>query len=119
MRNNISIDEQVLSTLRQALAEEHKPSEVTAWDLVRSMTESLKSARAQGKTLEQMHTDLIRCGIDIKLGTFRKYASDLLSDDAKPPKRAVMVATKEKQIEISTSLRSMRSGPKPTSGMGY
>jgi hypothetical protein len=76
------------------------------------MHESLKAARAQGKTLEQMHADVVRCGLDIKLGTFRKYASDLLSDDSKPK---VLQALRTTQTSPeSPSLRSMRGNKGPS-----
>lgn len=118
MRHNISIDEQVMTDLRSALTSQRTPTEITAWDLVKAMKPALKTAREQGKTLEEMHADVIRCGIEIKLGTFRKYASDLLTDDEpKSPEQKTTSAKKSHEAPPS-SLRSMR-GNKTPGGMSY
>lgn len=113
MKHNITVDEHVLAELRTALTSQRTPTEITAWDLVKAMKPALQTARAQGKTLEEMHADLRSCGIEIKLGTFRKYASDLLSDDT--PLAAPLAPAAPKQSESTglSSLRSMRGNKSP------
>lgn len=113
MRRNISIDEQVLADLQNALTSQRIPTEITAWDLVKAMKPALKTARKQGKTIEEMHADVIRCGVEIKLGTFRKYASDLLTDEE--PKQNVKKTLMSMQSEAAapSSLRSMRGNKTP------
>ena len=111
MSNNFSLSEEQLAKLRKELSGPPPRSSMSAWSMVRSMHDSLKAAREQGKTLEQMHADVVRCGVDIKLGTFRKYVSDLLSDDSKPKFKAAP-PTVTKQPE-SPSLRSLRTTKGP------
>ncbi len=118
MRHNISIDDQVLADLQTALTSQRTPTEISAWDLVKAMKPALQTARAQGKTLEEMHQDVVRCGIEIKLGTFRKYASDLLTDDAPKSYSPKAALPNQSQPAAPSSLRSMRGGPKPPSSMG-
>lgn len=111
MSNNFSLSEEQLANLRKELSGPPPRSSMSTWAIVRSMHDSLKAAREQGKTLEQMHADVLRCGIDIKLGTFRKYVSDLLSDDSKPKfKSAQPTITKQSD---SPSLRSLRTTKGP------
>jgi hypothetical protein len=117
MRNNISIDEQVLADLQTALTSQRTPTEISAWDLVKAMKPALAKAREQGKTLEEMHADVLSCGIEIKLGTFRKYASDLLTDDASKACGPKSALPKLPQPTEPSSLRSMRGSNKSPSGM--
>jgi hypothetical protein len=118
MRHNISIDDQVLADLQTALTSQRTPTEISAWDLVKAMKPALAKAREQGKTLEEMHADVLSCGIEIKLGTFRKYASDLLTDDEPKSYGSKAALPKQPQPTEPSSLRSMRGGPKPPTGMG-
>lgn len=113
MRRNISIDDQVLADLQNALTSQRIPTEITAWDLVKAMKPALKTARKQGKTIEEMHSDVIRCGVEIKLGTFRKYASDLLTDEE--PRQIPQKALPPVQPPSTapSSLRSMRGNKTP------
>lgn len=111
MSNNFSLSEEQLANLRKELSGPPPRSSMSTWAIVRSMHDSLKAAREQGKTLEQMHADVVRCGVDIKLGTFRKYVSDLLSDDSKPKFKAAPPSV-TKQPE-SPSLRSLRTTKGP------
>lgn len=112
MSNNLSLSDQQLANLRKELAGPPPRTSMSTWAMVRAMQESLKAARAQGKTLEQMHADVVRCGIDIKLGTFRKYASDLLSDDSKP--KVLRAQRTTPTPPESPSLRSMRGTKGPS-----
>ena len=111
MSNNFSLSEEQLANLRKELSGPPPRSSMSAWSMVRSMHDLLKAAREQGKTLEEMHADVVRCGVDIKLGTFRKYASDLLSDDSKPRFKA-SPTTVPKQPD-SPSLRSLSTNKGP------
>jgi hypothetical protein len=107
MSNNWSITEEQMAKLRKELSGPPPRLSMSTWSIVRSMEDSLKTAREQGKTLEEMHSDIVRCGIDIKLGTFRKYASELLSESPKPKfKAAENHITK---LPSGPSLRSMRN----------
>ena len=80
---------------------------------VASVTVLRKTAREQGKTLEEMHADVIRCGIEIKLGTFRKYASDLLTDDEPKTLEPKTASAKNSHEAPTSSLRSMRGNKSP------
>lgn len=111
MSNNFSLSEEQLANLRKELSGPPPRSSMSTWAIVRSMHDSLKAAREQGKTLEQMHADVVRCGVDIKLGTFRKYVSDLLSDDSKPKFKAA--PPRVMQQPDSPSLRSLRTTKGP------
>lgn len=112
MSNKFSLTDQQIAKVLEELSGPPPRSSMSTWEIVRSMHESLKAARAQGKTLEQMHADVVRCGLDIKLGTFRKYASDLLSDDSKPN---VLRAQRTPPTPLnSPSLRSMRGTKGPS-----
>lgn len=111
MSNHFSLTEEQLANLRKELSGPPPRSSMSAWSMVRAMHDSLKAAREQGKTLEEMHADVVRCGVDIKLGTFRKYASDLLSDEVRP--KSNTASTPITKPVDSPSLRSLRTTKAP------
>ncbi len=84
MTTNHSKGKPDLVAVRSALL---KPTEKeqTQWQLVLSLQDAIEAARDAGKTVEQMHSDLTACGVNIRFGTFRKYVSDLLYEP--PAKR--------------------------------
>ena len=130
MNSNLKVDNKAIAAMRNELTKEMVKTTMNVRELVEQMHEALAAARAQGKTLEQMHQDIIKHGVSINLGTFRKYASELLAEDerqakaVKAKKRAAdrsaeRVASKQPveslKAQPSGGLRSLRSQSKAPS----
>ena len=86
MNSNLQVDNRAMAAMRNELTKEPVRTTMNVRELVEQMHEALAAARAQGKTLEQMHQDISRHGVSINLGTFRKYASELLAEDERQAK---------------------------------
>lgn len=86
MKPQIDVNENVLSNLSERLMSAPSEKGMSLWQLMLSLQPALETARKNGKTVEQMHADLVASGIEANWGTFKKYASDLLSDST-PAKR--------------------------------
>ena len=124
MNSSLKVDNKAIAAMRNELTKELVKTSMSVRELVEQMHEALLAARAQGKTLEQMHQDISRHGVSINLSTFRKYASELLAEDErlakaiKTKKRAAeRVASKQPPVEPlnargSGGLRSLRSQTK-------
>ena len=109
MNSQIKVDQKVLSSFEQKLGTAPAHRVISLWQLMLSMRETMQKARESGKTVEQMYADLTACGVQANWGTFKKYASDLLSDTP-PANRAVKAGkplrSPEKQALGSTSNQS-------------
>ena len=126
MNSNLQVDNKAMAAIRNELTKEPVRTTMNVRELVEQMHEALAAARAQGKTLEEMHQDISRHGVSINLGTFRKYASELLAEDerqakaVKAKKRAAeRVGSKQPvkplKAQATGGLRSLRSQSKTPS----
>lgn len=120
MNSNLQVDNKAMAAMRNELTKEPVRTTMNVRELVEQMHEALAAARAQGKTLEEMHQDISRHGVSINLGTFRKYASELLAEDerqakaVKAKKRAADRVGSKQPVEplkaqATGGLRSLRS----------
>lgn len=117
-----------IDAARSALLKPLVKQELNQWETILSLQEAIEAARAAGKTVEQMHADLMACGLNIKFGTFRKYVSDLTDlstrKPVKPPRkksppRQSVVETSAPDLVLepnSQSLRNIRTGRGPGIG---
>lgn len=123
MNSSLKVDNKAIAAIRNELTKELVKTSMSVRELVEQMHEALLAARAQGKTLEQMHQDISRHGVSINLSTFRKYASELLAEDErlakaiKTKKRAAERVVSKQPVEPlkargSGGLRSLRSQTK-------
>ncbi len=123
MNSSLKVDNKVIAAMRNELTKELVKTSMSVRELVEQMHEALLAARAQGKTLEQMHQDISRHGVSINLSTFRRYASELLAEDErlaktiKTKKRAAERVVSKQPVEPlmargSGGLRSLRSQTK-------
>ncbi len=128
VNGQIKVDQKVLLSLEQKLGTTPVQRAISLWQLMLSMREAMQKAREAGKTVEQMHADLTACGVQANWGTFKKYASDLLSDTppahraakaskrlASPKKQALGSTTNQSQPIDQASpvgLRNLRSSTK-------
>jgi hypothetical protein len=123
MNSSLKVDNKAIAAMRNELTKELVKTSMSVRELVEQMHEALLAARAQGKTLEQMHQDISRHGVSINLSTFRKYASELLAEDErlakaiKTKKRAAERVVSKQPVEPlkareSGGLRSLRSQTK-------
>lgn len=126
MNSNLQVDNKAIAAMRNELTKEMVKTTMNVRELVEQMHEALAAARAQGKTLEQMHQDITKHGVSINLGTFQKYASELLAEDErlakaiKTKKRAAERVASKQPVEPSKAhasggLRSLRSQSKTPS----
>lgn len=127
MNNSLKVDNKAIAAMRNELTKELVKTSMSVRELVEQMHEALAAARAQGKTLEQMHQDISRHGVNINLSTFRKYASELLAEDERQAnafeaknRAAVRVNSKQpvesvKPQASGVGLRSLRSQNKAPS----
>ena len=112
MNSQIKVDQKVLSSFEQKLATAPAQRVISLWQLMLSMRETMQKAREAGKTVEQMYADLTACGVHANWGTFKKYASDLLSDT--PPASRAAKASKPLRSPVKQALGSTSNQSKPT-----
>ncbi len=120
MNSQIKVDQKVLSSFEQRLGTAPAHRVISLWQLMLSMRETMQRARESGKTVEQMYADLTACGVQANWGTFKKYASDLLSDT--PPANRAVKASKplrspEKKALGSTSNQSVPTDQSSSVGL--
>jgi hypothetical protein len=53
------------------------PKAPVAKDFVRAYSDAIKAARENGWTVDQIHDELRCAGVQIEIGTLRKYVNDL------------------------------------------
>jgi hypothetical protein len=53
------------------------PKAPVAKDFVRAYSDAIKAARENGWTVDQIHDELRCAGVQIEIGTLRKYVTDL------------------------------------------
>lgn len=80
MKSQIDVTEKVLHSLAERLISAPSDKGMSLWKLMVELKPALVQARQNGKTVEEMHEDLLASGLSANWGTFKKYASELLSE---------------------------------------
>jgi hypothetical protein len=109
MTPKIEVNEKVLANLKEKLTSAPADKGMSLWQLMVGLKPALEQARQNGKTVEEMHEDLLASGIDANWGTFKKYASELLSDSTATGKAKVVAQVTVKHVAAAAekNLRDM------------